>query len=236
MSSTPQTPSTRLSAEYTSPEVSPPRALFAQEYDTLKELFNSCGFEATDGFLEHVQQQKQQESDGEEYHQQQQQQKQPRTRLQSITPNHSTSSFDDFAHVQQSSPNVPQFMDDATGAQKSSGGSRSFSPRTAKLLSNQQPYAELVKETQHFASESNKSVKRQWGQHVVRGSNVVDFFIFCLFRSTRPTTTSADFCFCVAHCYFFKILFVAFCLCNRYEDQGKTKRRWNASRPRPRCI
>jgi hypothetical protein len=32
--------------------------LFAQEYDSLKELFNQCGFEATDGFLEHVQQQK----------------------------------------------------------------------------------------------------------------------------------------------------------------------------------
>jgi GTPase SAR1 family protein len=169
--------------DFTSPNGSPPRALFAQEYDTLKELFNSCGFEATDGFLQHVQQQRGND----------------RSRLKSITGD---VSFNEFMNLETSPrPNLQQFPAATTAATTAAATtataataavvaspnhrahgfpSTSLSQQEQQLstsnliedhLNSKQHRQEIMK-VQKYASESKKSkFRRQWGQHIVPGSD-----------------------------------------------------------------
>ena len=195
--SQPMTPSARLSKDYASPDVSPPRALFAQEYDSLKELFNQCGFEATDGFLQHVQQQQSMSiassNDAS--------QPADRRRLNSITAaavsngkgNHANGSFNTFMSQESPRPDVRQFASATSSPNKqgmpqnsslspsapttaTSGGGNSFSlamPTRLDLASSSDASALLSHTTDlsTFAMESKSQKFRKWGQHVVPGSD-----------------------------------------------------------------
>jgi GTPase SAR1 family protein len=179
--------------------VSPPRALFAQEYQKMVHLFKECGVEATDGFLDHIKQKEigREEEDvvptsaaspaaaalnGSDI-------RSPRTRLQSVTPSDvqgiqnmfsQASMLGEQPRTPRSGPSTlssPTFVSDDTMAGSAAAAAKvplSFSTAAFASSSSTSASPPLMSKVsplmQHSMLPKGTSKNRVWGQHVVPGS------------------------------------------------------------------
>ena len=152
---------------------SPPRALFAQEYEKMVRLFEECGVEATDGFLSHMKEMKQ----GDVKFPASEKKTEP---LQDSAPTISPSKS---SRLQSITPMDYQSIREAVKESKSKIDAQQ-QPKskpnqvTQKLHGASQPYLSVSPSTisrvspllQSKTKNSGSKQRRVWGQHIVPGS------------------------------------------------------------------